>query len=459
MLWAGGIGAALVAISIPAAASAFPSEQETDPCAGMQRVQVAGPDLCSRGSDTFPNAKLDQAAAALPDAVARAQVAANPIVCAGDGVSGKRVKVLYARERSQTSRYEHFLPSFRAWSHEIDASYNDSAAQTGDSRHVRWVTESTDSGCRIDVAEAVVPDKALASWDSMIPALRDLGYSSPKRKYLVYADVKQLCGVATLYGDDSPGLGNANNTNTGYARVDAAESCWGFNAAAHELGHTLGAVQESAPHYNGHCTDEWDLMCYGDDTRVVCQEKDSDRLLDCGKDDYFHTNPREGNYLSTHWNIANSGWLIKGDTPDPRPGPRHGQEYVITNAATGKAIDVVDSSTDDLAYLSHRTPGGTLSRQWRFRYDAGWLLQNVKSEKCADSDHSGTAPGTKILQYGCNGQDGMRWTPYPLGEGKYALLNTLSGLAATTAGPYPAPLEQEPFRSAPTQVWKLRPVE
>lgn len=467
LLWAGGTVAGLVALAVPGAASAIPSSEEpartsanqTDRCAGMKRIEVPGPDLCTRGPDTFPGVRMNEPAKALPDSVARAQVAANPIVCEGDGVAGKRVEVLYAREQSQASRLEHFLPSFRAWSHEIDAAYNDSAAQTGGSRHIRFVTEPTDNGCQITVGEAVLPDGALETWDSMIPALQDLGYDSPERKYLVFADAQNVCGVGTLYGDDSPGLDNPNNTNTGYARVDAAANCWGFNAAAHELGHNFGAVQESAPNYNGHCSDEWDLMCYGDDTTVVCQEKDQDRLMDCNHDDYFHTNPPADNYLATHWNTADSDWLIKSDTPDPRPGPKHGQKYVITNAATGNAIDVVDSSNDNLAYLSHRSPGGTNSRQWRFLYETGWQLQNAKSEKCADSDHSGTEPGTQVVQYTCNAQDGMRWTLYPLGDGTYALLNTLSGLAATTAGAYPNPLEQQPFTGEPTQIWEIEQIQ
>ncbi|MFC0626781.1 RICIN domain-containing protein [Kribbella deserti] len=461
-----GVLAAIALLALPATAvlpatAGIPREvdprpkSETELCAGMQRLVTPGTDLCTRGPDAIPGSALDEPAEPLPASVAKATIAANPIVCEGDGQTGKRVQVMYAREQAQASRLQHFLPSFRAWSHEIDAAFNDSAAQTGASRHVRFVTEAVTGGCQVRVIEVVVPNGALASWDTMIPALQNLGYRSNDRKYLVFADAQKVCGVGTLYGDDRPGQDNANNVNTGYARVDASASCWGFNAAAHELGHALGAVQSSAPNYNGHCKDEYDLMCYGE-TSVVCADKDNDRLLDCNKDDYFNTNPPAGSYLATHWNLANSAWLIKNAVPDARPGPRHGQVYEFVNTATGEAMDVVNGSPDNLAYLSHRARTGATNQQWRFLYDTGWLLQNVNSGKCADSAFSGTAPGTKILQYNCNGQDGMRWTLHPLGGDVYGVLNTLTGLAITDAGAHPEPLQQHPFTGATSQRWQLR---
>lgn len=437
----------------PASTAAPPPK---DLCAGMQRIALPGPDMCTRGPDTFPGMHPAKANKPMPADVARAQVLANPIVCEGDGVAGKRVEVMYAREQGQASRYAKFLPTLRAWSHEIDAAVNDSAAQTGASRHVRWVTEPAAGGCQVKVIEVVLPVGALESWEAMIPALQNAGFNRGDRKYAVYADAEKVCGVATLWGDDRPGLDNANNVNNGYARVDYG--CWGFNAMGHELGHNFGAVQSSAPNYNGHCKDEWDLMCYGSDTTVVCTNKDQDRLFDCNHDDYFHTDPPAGSYLATHWNTARSDWLIQSATPDPREGPRHGQAYTLTNVGTGNAIDVVNSSPDNLAYVSHRAPSGATSQRWRFVYETGWLLQNVNSGKCADSAFSGTEPGTQILQYNCNGQQGMRWNLYPLADGSYGVLNTLTGHAVTDSGGYPEPLRQQPFdeNAVPdTQKWRL----
>ena len=117
------------------------------------------------------------------------------------------------------------------------------------------------------------------------------------------------------------------------ARTD--RNCWGklgpiggtnagVSVEAHELGHTFGAVQNTAPHSTftgqagtgGHCHDEYDAMCYDDDgvattkpLTYTCNVLHAP-LLDCGHDDYFHTAPAAGTYLATRWNTAKSRFLI-----------------------------------------------------------------------------------------------------------------------------------------------------
>jgi hypothetical protein len=78
----------------------------------------------------------------------------------------------------------------------------------------------------------------------------------------------------------------------------------------------LGAVLSTAPHPSdaGHCYDESDRMCYKDGPtpmQQVCPAED-EYLLDCNNDDYFSTAPRPGSWLATHWNTANSRFLIGG---------------------------------------------------------------------------------------------------------------------------------------------------
>jgi len=162
-----------------------------------------------------------------------------------------------------------------------------------------------------------VPAGSLASITTEAAALRTLGYNRTDRKYLMWTDATVLCGIATNYQDDRPAQDNYNN---GYAasfsRVDTP--CWGrddHSTEAHELTHSLGAVQAGAPHGTlyGHCTDESDIMCYADGLPLVttCAPA-QEYLLDCNGDDYFSTFPKAGSWLASHWNVASSKWLIGG---------------------------------------------------------------------------------------------------------------------------------------------------
>jgi hypothetical protein len=94
--------------------------------------------------------------------------------------------------------------------------------------------------------------------------------------------------------------------------------CFKKNLAAymtHEIMHTLGAVQLSAPHSDGgsHCTDKPSVLCLGKGAaRCVAASE----ILDCGQDDYWNPSPAPGSYLDTHWNIAESQFF--GPQPQDR---------------------------------------------------------------------------------------------------------------------------------------------
>jgi hypothetical protein len=247
------------------------------------------------------------------------------------------------------------LPRIRAAAVEVQSVFLASAARTDGIRRPRWVT--TDD-CQLAIAEVTLSEKARTSFSATILELQDKGFDRTDRKYLVWWDTSVYCGIATFRGDDRRGAANASEALSGFARVD--EPCWGFGEA-HELMHTLGAVQDTAPHTTfgvapgafAHCTDDYDVMCYSDapgvTLTVACDDRALDTLFDCGNDDYFHTRPPSGSYLATHWNTADSGWLARSVATPIRPLPS-----LMTGATVGARrvpVTVPLTERDPLAEL------------------------------------------------------------------------------------------------------------
>ncbi|MFC7533612.1 RICIN domain-containing protein [Actinoplanes sp. GCM10030250] len=282
----------------------------------VRRESGAVPVDAEIARDEGGSALTADAPALIPDAApGQADFILGPddVACSGDGRSGKRVQLLYLHESAKTSRYAKFLNSFRTWAAGVDAIYDASAAETGGSRHIRYVTTPE---CRVDVAEVQLPDKSLDSFVNTIESLRTLGYNRADRKYLLFSDDNVYCGIATYIPDTRPGRGNRNNGGPSYSRVDSG--CWSSAMAAHQLTHSLGAILSDSPNATGAggCVDEYDLLCgedrSGKPVRNVCPKKHEIRL-DCGHDDYFSTDPKPRSYLDEHWNVALSDFLLRSD--------------------------------------------------------------------------------------------------------------------------------------------------
>jgi hypothetical protein len=299
-----------------------------------------GPDPAPPGRDVRRPRPLAELAAATAAVDAASAPSAAP--CITDGTDGKRVQAVYAYPAGGADNYDEIAPYIRLWAGVVDAVFNDSAAETGGVRHVRFVT---DPDCAVDVARVALSPAGIASLSGTAAELAAQGFDRPDRKYLVWADAYVFCGVATVKPDDRPTLDNANNGDGQPGMVGRIDrGCWGAinpSIEVHELVHILGGAQATAPNGNdnSHCTDDADALCYDDDgvpdglvwargvqvpLRSVCAA-DHERLLDCGHDDYFHTDPAPGSYLATHWNVASSSFLTPdgpaalGDTTAPRP--------------------------------------------------------------------------------------------------------------------------------------------
>jgi hypothetical protein len=340
--------AAIMAVSFvpasgpPPARNLLAQRQTSDPAVVCQDLRGGALVACLHGNDTpppgvslFHRPSLEElrarttlrspsprlrGLAALEQQMQESSPAGSAAVpCIGDGTSGNRVQVVYARSPTVPDRYASLLPAFRQWAAEVDQAVWLSAGETGGGRHLRLVTDST---CKLQVAQVLLTPAGEASFDQMRTELQRLGYNRSDRKYLVWVDAAVgICGLGEVYDDQRTTTDNWNNRGPMYARVDAP--CWHY-AELHEIFHTLGAVQPDTPHHSAarHCTDEADVMCYDDDASgpVVMSTPcppEHEALLDCGHDDYFSTSPPAGSYLASHWNTATSSFLES--TPGPRP--------------------------------------------------------------------------------------------------------------------------------------------
>ncbi|VVJ19443.1 Chitinase (EC [Amycolatopsis camponoti] len=363
------------------------------------------------GTEQLPGHLREQAAAAAPMST----------VCDGDGTSGKRVQALYVRGTTQADRYAQFAGQFQTFASQIDDGFVEAASRLGGGvRHVRYVT---DSSCRATVNNVTIAQSDMATVDTITNAIKAQGYNRADRKYIVWYD-KDGCGLAFGNGgNDSPGSANPYNAGPHYATVGTG--CWSWQATGHELLHTLGAVQGSAPHSSafGHCWDDEDIMCYDDGglpnppgTLVKVCPGAPENQFDCLGDDYFNTNPAPGSYLATHWNVATSAYLIASGTPYPAG--------TITGLG-GKCVDVSASNTAN----------GTAVQLWTCNTTPAqrWTRQNGTIRafgKCLDVANSGTADGTLVQLWDCNATGAQTWQARSDGT----LLNPQSGKCLDATG-------------------------
>jgi hypothetical protein len=272
---------------------------------------VDGSSLCTHGPDAAPEGVDVRERRRTRDLMVATSTADSSLPCYGDGVSGPRVQAVFARAQDVADRSSSVVPMITSWAARADAAFNASAAQTGGTRHVRWVTKP---GCVLDVMTVVVSPSGDDTLTSLINELKVQGLNRTDRKYLVWTDATRYCGISEIKSDDTPSASNVHNFGPMFGRIDSA--CWGdaYSTEAHELMHMLGGIQLSAPHSSGawHCTDESDRMCNPDEggrsLSFPCSSA-NEPLFDCGNDDYFSTAPAPGSYLAAHWNAANNVFL------------------------------------------------------------------------------------------------------------------------------------------------------
>ncbi|RSM48449.1 hypothetical protein DMB66_46405 [Actinoplanes sp. ATCC 53533] len=251
----------------------------------------------------------------------------------------------------------------------------------------------------------------------------------------MFVDINEYCGIGEFLGDTTKSDANRSN-GIGYSRVD--NGCWQYpDVAAHELGHNLGAVNYDAPNtsHQGHCVDEYDVMCYKDANETVlrfpCAAQSHDMRLDCNHDDYYHTNPSPGSYLAKEYNVADNLFLIKGTgtTPapsasasaSPTPASSPAATVQVVGGESGRCVDlnadIVDNGSQAQLWDCH----SGRNQAWTYTSQQALLLHDGK---CLDAFGKGTADGTRTVVWDCNGQTNQQWSFTANGT----LTSVLSGL-------------------------------
>lgn len=194
-------------------------------------------------------------------------------------------------------------------------------SQSGDAVAPRWATTVD---CELSVVPVEVP---ASSWEAVWAALRPLRDADPRVnvRHLVFFDgAGPMCGFGEV-----PVVGDPT---TGDLMGVMYRPCgWTPRVAAHELLHTLGAVNPGAPSADGgwHCLSSFgaDVMC-----RALTSFECGMEKLDCQGDSYFNRAPAPGGWLDSNplWNTAFSPFLASSpdgpvdpvDPVDPGPEPQ-----------------------------------------------------------------------------------------------------------------------------------------
>jgi hypothetical protein len=239
--------------------------------------------------------------------------------CVDAALAANYIQVVYAVPQDAEDRFEGQLEPLRVSVRQSNGQLDWSATRNG--VHADLLVACIDGD--IDVQHTVLPiSKGGDSFGPITNALAAQGFNRDGVKYWVLYDdaVAGAGGQANIRSDDRLAEDNGNN---GGAAMYALSYGPSTHTMLHEIGHSLGAVQPSAPHSTSgwHCTDGLDVMCYDDrsctgpvgigvNTAGSCTSGPyrSDACvfgaLDCNQDDYFHSAPPAGHYLTSHWNVA-----------------------------------------------------------------------------------------------------------------------------------------------------------
>lgn len=327
-------------------------------------IAVASPLPNRLESGSLRTAFKDQIKARV--AVESPRTTVNPACDDDKGTRGARVELVWVDSKSfpaSNAINQGAKSRIKQIASGVDSVFIESA-KTQNSRYmVRW---PRDDKCNIKVRKLLLKKSEFNKYAQAISGgpqkknpekaykiLRRAGLDQNSRKYMVFSRVKnnvKMCGYDYMpFQDDRPGQENKNNRLSSMQII--SRQCWAGDSEegrknmdmyvqnlASQLVHALGGPQKSAPHalkidgsflgegaeklkfvYN--VTQYDDLLGYygpvEHEETDACETTATNLravMLDCFNDDYFNTlgdTINDDNYLSDHWNIANSRFIEK----------------------------------------------------------------------------------------------------------------------------------------------------
>ncbi len=262
--------------------------------------------------------------------------------CFGNGNDGKRIAIVVAGTSSNPwTNTDNYQALRAAQVMETQLIWSSAVQNKNNIMHWRFLQNSA-TNCTPMVYnvnletdgswyDGVVNDRRMRALQS---AIKNAAKSSAIH-YLIFSKGDgSACGEAA-FGPDGE-----------YSNIDASAvvylDCWPNTTPAHELLHTLGAVDNDAPHRsaNGaHCWDGNDIMCYTDGTTLqeICRGSDANQsavlhaTFDCNADDYFNVKAdwqatfiqpaKNGVPAKNIYNVTQSGFMEAKATSNPVATP------------------------------------------------------------------------------------------------------------------------------------------
>ncbi|HSX48229.1 MAG TPA: fibronectin type III domain-containing protein [Candidatus Nanoarchaeia archaeon] len=304
---------------------------------GLYRVDLPGFSTFTHGLDTVGQTKPPTAKTTGASSWSYSKVAPTCV-----SQSDYHNHLIYANPAGQTNRYSSMASQINDTMQYANGDIHNEGLAFGLNVNFKF-------WCGIDNVNL---STSSTNYSDIVSDLRSKGFTSTLAKYWVFVDTNCVGGVSGIMPDDSLLPKNSNNVGPTYA-LDLG-CIDGGGVMAHESGHSLGAVQQSAPHSTTgwHCNDGYSFMCYGPDgsSNSNWYQACNNISYDCNNDDYFNPYPPAGSYLASHWNIA-SGFdnFISGlPTPPKDTTPPTAPTGLTGAAASSSQIRLNwNGSTDD----------------------------------------------------------------------------------------------------------------